>query len=233
LVRIAIHAVGRSTLEDLLPHSDWNDSQLQSLQQSIASAEFKDEMILGMSGERATCISAMDTASLGGVAVFRTTNKREALRLFEQSIAGLDGTWYEAIDQQRQVSADIKSIAGSQLNRLRMWGVMLLMPAHEQAVIAGARATAGQRTTIIALAFERYRLQHGELPTAFTAIDPVLLGPTSETIWNDPFSGKQLLLTSDETQIIIYSISDNEQDDGGDVDPNNRQLLDYGFKLQR
>lgn len=230
LVRIAIHSIGRSQIEELLPHCKWNDTQLQSLQTSIASAQFKQEMQRSLSGERATCLMALDTAGIGP---FRKTNKLEALRLFQSCIDAMDGTWPESIAQQRAVGAEIKSNMGNQLTRLRLMGVLLLFPAIEQACTAGARAEAWQRTAIIGLAAQRHRLQHGELPASLAEIDPALLGDRDDTLFSDPFNGKQLIVKTDESNILIYSVGENEQDDGGDIDRSNRQMLDYGFKLQR
>ena len=113
-------------------------------------------------------------------------------------------------------------------------GVLLLFPALEQAAIAGARATARQKCAIVAIAAQRYRLQHGRLPESLAEIDDDLLDASSERAaqLTDPFNGQLLRYKMEETRVVIYSVGDNKQDDGGDLIPK-RELLDIGFSLNR
>ena len=167
LVRIAIHNSGCNAAEELLPHSGWDDAELQSLQAVIGAARFKDGITHSMSGERAISLTALDRMPLGP---FRQANKLEALRFYKTSIEGLSGSWSDAIKGQRDLSAEVKKLSASGLSRLRMRGVLLLLPALQQVAIAGARATARQNSAIAVIATERYRLKHGRLPESLTEI---------------------------------------------------------------
>ena len=236
LVRIAIHAIGCNTVERLMPHCQWSDAELQSLQAAIESARFKNKMSNALCGERATCLTALDTMSPGALGVFRQSNKLETLRLFEGSIEGYSGSWPDALQRQRELSADIKKLAAGTLSRLSMWSVMTLAPAMEQASIAGARGTARQKCAIAGLAAQRYRLKHGRLPTSLAEIDNNLLGVSSNRSaqLTDPFDGKPLRYKTEDTRIVIYSVGRNEKDDGGDIDFDNPPApLDVGFSLKR
>jgi hypothetical protein len=233
LVRIAIHAIGCNAVERLLPHCQWSDTELQSLQAAIGSARFKDEMSNALCGERATCLSALNTTAIGP---FRQSNKLETLRLFEGSIEGFSGSWSEAIQRQRELAAEIKKLAAGKLSRLSMWAVLNLLPALDAASIAGARATARQKCAIVAIAAQRYRLKHDRFPTSLAEIDDTLLGVSSNRAaqLTDPFNGNPLRYKMEDTRIVIYSVGRNEKDDGGDVDFDQPPPpLDFGFTLKR
>ncbi len=236
LVRIPIHAIGCNTIEQLLPYCQWSDSELQSLQAAIGSARFKDELSKALCGERATCLTAIGTMSSGALGVFRQANRLETLRLFEGSIEGFSGSWPDALQRQRELSADIKKMAGGTLSRLSMWAVLNLLPALDAASNAGARATARQKCATVGIAAHRYRLMHGRLPNSLAEIDDTLLGVSSDRAaqLTDPFDGKPLRYKTEETQTVIYSVDKNGLDDGGDVDRDNPpRPLDIGFTLKR
>jgi len=233
LVRIAIHGMGCRTAMRLLPHCDWTDAELASLQKVIRSARFKDELAIGLCGERAMCLTALDEAPLGPL---RYPNKQETLRIFESSFDGLDGSWADAISRQREISEQIKTIAGGRISRLVLSGVILLSPASEWSFISGARAEASQKCANIIVAAHRHRLKHGQLPEKLADIEQELLGPPSDHVANviDPYTGKPLLYKIEAKRVVIYSVGKNEQDDGGDVDRSDQDWpLDVGFSLKK
>jgi hypothetical protein len=71
------------------------------------------------------------------------------------------------------------------------------------------------RATIVALALERYRRQHGVWPSSLTELTPTYL----KSIPTGPFDGKPLIYKRYKDGVVIYTL-------GAD-------LIDYGGKLAR
>ena len=92
-----------------------------------------------------------------------------------------------------------------------------------------AEAHAELQCAKAALAAERYRLQHGQLPTSLAELVPDYL----EAVPIDPFSSQPMLLIATECGITIYSVGVNQADDGGDLTTpaGKREPRDVGFRL--
>jgi hypothetical protein len=69
------------------------------------------------------------------------------------------------------------------------------------------------RCAVLAIAVERYRRSHGELPRS---LDDVA-GAYIDSIPLDPFTGERILYGRDEEGYVVYSVGHNRQDDGGSV----------------
>lgn len=231
LVRLAIFSVGCDAVEELLPHCQWSDVQWESLQSTIQSASLKDELRNALRGERALCITGVRTTAL---APFRTANVMELLDLFEIAIDGTEGPWNDALARQRELKVRVGALSGSSLLRLKYMGVLMLFPALEQCTIAGARAEARLRCTVAAIAAHRYRLVHGRLPESLTDIESRFFGSGSSQSDRlvDPFSGKPLHYKIEEARAVIYSVGDDQNDDGGACESEGRQQpRDVGIAL--
>lgn len=233
LVRIAIHAIGCDAAERLMPHCNWSDAELESLQTAIRSARFKDELSNALCGERAICLTTLDRLPLG---LLPPSNKHEALRFFESSIDGLSSSWPDALSRQRELSTRMEALSGNRFIPLILASVLLLLPGVEQAAIAGARAEARQKCANAAIAAQRFRLQRGQLPDSLANIGQELLGSLSEpsAALIDPFDGQPLRYKTEPARVLIYSIGENKQDDGGDCDRDDQQRpLDVGFSVKK
>jgi len=232
LVRMAIYAMGCDAVERLMPHCNWSDAELESLQSVIRPAKLQEELNNGLCGERAIFLNSLDRFPLGPL---RYLNKLEALRLYESVIDGSSTSWPDALSRHREVGTQIKANAGNALGRLMLSGVLLLFSSTEDSAIAGARTDARQKCIIVAIAAERFRLRYGRLPDSLAEIGQEFLGASEEPLdLIDPFDGQPLRFKSEETRIVIYSIYENEQDDGGDCD---RYIppppLDVGFSVNK
>jgi hypothetical protein len=233
LTRIALHEIGNNAVEQLLPHCQWDDVELQTLQSAIRSAQFNAELINGLHGERVVCLDAFDTISLGP---FRPANKLETLRHFKRLIDGLSGSWPEAIERQNEIRREIHSIGRGKLSRIRLAGVSALLPAICMTVVSSAQADARQKTTIAAIAVQRHRLKHGQWPKSLAEISSGLFGSPAAQPGHlaDPFDVQPLRYKLEETRVVIYSVGRDEFDDGGDVDGTSQQPpQDIGFTLKR
>lgn len=240
LVRIAIFAVGCDTAVRLMPHCAWSDDDLKSLQSTTRSAQFKEEMARAFCGERAMCISGLDSMPLGPM---RQTNARAMLERFQLSIDSFSGSWPEVLERQQVLGDELVTMAKSGVvNRVRMAGVLELAPAILQASIAGARADARQKYLAVATAIERFRLKHNRVPETLAEIEDLIadgVPPGTEFPLLDPFDGKPLRYRVEDKRILIYSVGDDKKDNGGDVEqvelPGQpvHQARDLGISIER
>lgn len=229
LIRMAIHGIACDGINDLLWHTEWNDQQLAELQLRLREVDFRQALIRAMHGERAMFFSALDTVTLGP---FRNSNIRQGIVLFDTVIEGLEKDWAAGIAAGAQATEDLRGLsANSKLQQMRSLGVLLLMPATEQAISAGARSEAQQRCTILALAIRRHWLKTGKVVDDLSQLPDELIGENADQIRRDPFNGQPLLFQRDEHQFTIYSVGENQVDDGGKVEADGGALKDIGFTI--
>jgi hypothetical protein len=81
-----------------------------------------------------------------------------------------------------------------------------------------------------ALAVERFRLRHAGWPESLDVLVPDFL----DAVPTDPFDGQLLRYKLTDEKVTIYSVGENQRDDGGDVrSPNRGRAPDLGFRLLR
>lgn len=230
LVRIAAHAIGCELTADMLPHCEWTDEELESLQVAIGRADFRPEMLRAFHGERAQCLSAIDTSP---EILFRNDNKLKAIELFGESAEGLESSWLEAAKRHQKIDVELKTMSAGMISRLKYMSLMQMLPALQTAVSAGTRAEARQNCAIVTIAAYRYRLQHGALPMSVTDLKDLIPGDASEKASRviDPFDGQSLRFKSDNGGLLIYSIGINKVDDGGDIANEKTLEGDLGYSV--
>jgi len=94
-----------------------------------------------------------------------------------------------------------------------------------------ADTIAAAQSTSLAIALERYHKQKGKLPDTFTEISPDCI----ESIPLDPFTGKSLLYTHDDSSFTVYSTGINRIDDKGALTPKQGEQapLDTGITIRK
>lgn len=73
------------------------------------------------------------------------------------------------------------------------------------------RVVAGSRTAAAALAVKRYQLQNGALPDSLGQVVPRYL----PAVPLDPYDGQPLRYRKEPDKFVVYSVSENGRDDGG------------------
>jgi hypothetical protein len=130
------------------------------------------------------------------------------------------------LPEEQQV-AEIKKIENSVTN----WpsAVRMLAPTMVRVVPASVRHKAQLRCAIVALAVERYRLQHGRWPDSLADLSPDLIAK----IPMDPYLGKPLRYRRLADGVVIYSVGPDGRDDGGKIDRKNNMApgTDIGIQL--
>jgi len=232
LIRMAHHMIGCHTIQTLLPQCQWNDQQLATLQRAVGNAQFREGLRIGLYGEQAIILTAIEEMP----SLLVTSDKRAALPLFEIAIDAADRPWPEAIRDQDKITALLEPDDHAYLPKMRVYIVQLLFPATENFTIAAANREAQQRCTITAIAAERHRLKHGQLPKSLSDIAnhlfPAGVQAPADLI-TDPFTGRQLHYLMSDTQVTIYSVGENGTDDGGIISTERGQTPDVGFSLSR
>jgi hypothetical protein len=84
---------------------------------------------------------------------------------------------------------------------------------HARRTRYAAATLAVVRSTLSALAIERFRAAHGALPTRLPDLIPGVLAE----IPTDPFSGHPLLYKRWPDGYSVYSVGPDRQDDGGEI----------------
>jgi hypothetical protein len=106
----------------------------------------------------------------------------------------------------------------------------LMMPAVAKVAQASTRSQAALRCATVAVAAERYRIKHGAWPAAPN--DLVQDGLLAK-LPNDPYDGKSLRWKRTQTGFVIYSVSLDKTDNGGNLNRGNPYAVgaDLGFEL--
>ncbi len=230
LVRIATHAIGCELTAEMLPHCEWTDEELESLQVAIGRADFRLEMLRAFHGELANCLTATDTSP---AILFRGENKLKAIELLEEFTDGLGTSWLDATTRHQKIDAELKTMSANMISRMKYMSMMQMLPALQTVVNAGMRAEARQNCVVVTIAAYRYRFQHGTLPNSLTDFKDLIPGDASVKSLRliDPFDGQSLRFKSDNDRVLIYSIGNNKVDEGGDIA--NERLLegDLGYSV--
>jgi hypothetical protein len=107
----------------------------------------------------------------------------------------------------------------------------MMVPSLSRAVTLHVRITAALRAAKAALATEQFRIATGSLPDSLEALVPDYL----DVVPTDPFDGQPMRFAVTEHGVVIYSIGENLEDDGGSVARQKirPKLPDVGFRLHK
>lgn len=234
LVRVALRTMGIRTLEELMPHCQWEDAQLADLQSRLMSIDLKLSFERAMVGERAVGVDAVKSFPLGP---FRASNERAVLDFYERSVAGMADSWKGSMESAKELSEEIGGLSRGTLGAFRYSAVLNLLPAVEQVATAGARAESLRRCACIGVAMRRHKLQHGKMPGALEELTADVFelpeGLSVMEVLTDPFDEKPLRLKVDGDAVTIYSVGPNLIDDGGDCEEQRQRALDLGFRVRK
>jgi hypothetical protein len=83
------------------------------------------------------------------------------------------------------------------------------------------------RTAIVMVAVERYRRDHHRWPEALTDLVPVYLA----TVLTDPYDGAPVRFHRFAEGVVVYSVGEDGQDNGGNVALMGKPGTDRGWRL--
>ena len=232
MTTITIRDTGISTMEIWLPHSQWADEDLASLQDLVCEVDLRREFQNALAGD---WIRDMEGLEEEGQFPFRTINEKEYLQQYSDARKELSVPWHEMISRFRRFDSRVNSLKG---NRFAMWtrsAFVKYAPRLEMLSQVMAIAAARQTSTNVGLAAQRYRLRYGRLPTSLGEIEPDLFGklPDGTLPLIDPFDGQPLRFNLNELRLVIYSVGMNETDEGGVKAHYHDGYQDIGFTVTR
>lgn len=159
------------------------------------------------------------------------TNQENGIRLYDELVREADDS-LSILRVTRRQEREIQQMAGDFSKRLGSHRIVLtLMPSFSRAVELDLICIARLRCAQVGLTAEKFRGDTGELPEDAHALVPGYLS----SVPVDPFSGDPVQLLKTDAGLVVYSIGDNQVDDGGDVVPSqdSRYGPDVGFRLAR
>ena len=229
--RIATHGIGCELVHNLLRHGNFMDEDLEELQLAIGLADFREEMINAVRGENAIFFITIDTQPN---IWFRDANKLKAIELYSESVDALRSSWQDARTKGEEIAQEVTTKATSKITQLKENYIRHLFPALTQSATAGARAEARQNCLIAEIAAYRYQLAHGLFPASLADLREFIPGDevTATQRLTDPFNGQPLRFKSDRGTIVIYSVSGNGIDDGGEISNDTSREGDHGYLIK-
>jgi hypothetical protein len=224
----------------VLQHGEVADDDLVRLQKLLREFDFRAALKLSLEGERAACFTEMSLPAewyrkRGGAPedVIMESESRlparkgDAARMlssFRRLVAANDESLHAAIKESKALDEESKQLMKSP-TRLVYVQSLLLLAGLQHTPLAHARLDAKCRCMDTLLAAIRYHRAKDRWPTLLEQLTPDFL----PAVPIDPFALKPLRLLVTDQEFKIYSVGENELDDGGTW--TDRVQTDVGFAL--
>jgi hypothetical protein len=245
LVRFATLAIAMQPVWEGLADRQWTDAQLSAIETELSKLDFLADYQLAMRSERACGLWAVDYIRKQGLyalegmmrsqeasghaewekflgkAAFRLIpsgwfdqNKVSLCRVHEQCLMPL-----LAQEDRRVAPAAATQRLDSLLARQRFGPfnalAKMLLPALGRVAEKCAYAQNNADLARVACALERCRLANGQFPDTLDALAPKFIAQLPHDLINgDPLKYRR----TDDGQFVLYSVGENETDDGGKIE---------------
>ncbi|MBL8793202.1 MAG: hypothetical protein JNM56_04800 [Planctomycetia bacterium] len=244
LVRISGQGIVAWSLERILGKGEADAHDLEQLQRLLLDEANQDLLLLGARADRAGCHHLFQSLEAGKISDFSAADLASLESDKPSSLVKL--SWHIPFVRKRQRALILRlqncfvEIAKlpeqQQPAAMREWqdqlpqeknlAAVLLMTGLPQVPFMGQRAQARLRTTIAALAVERYRLDRGNWPDSLEVLCPCYLS----SVPVDPFDFEPLRYRRVRDGVVIYSCGRDGADNGG-VIPRQGLADDTGYDL--
>jgi hypothetical protein len=243
LVRIALIAIAENSLEHCFNVNSLNESELVGLASAFSNAEKTNLMARALTGDQAIAIpvfqlvrsrskSAVELVEgaqeVGGFSnptldpwlirepqFFRTIGFWDDDFLFYMNIMETNIALNNFPPPKSLVAVDNFKKVDEVAVRRHCYLSKLFLSAFSSAIIKEASSFACLRTSIAAVAIERFRLVHGQLPKNLNELVPQFL----PAVPADPFDGQPLRYHRLAKGYVVYSVGADGHDDGGREKP--------------
>lgn len=224
LTRIACVSLAASAIERVVNRTELTDKQLTELGQILENADDRASMSLAFVGERCIMGSALCYCSSRDISMCGSVPSTAPLLIGLCKVVGLANmdallyidfmTKYMAVTQlephhrmeaSKAIEADFEKI--SKIHIL----LHIFRPTFSRIIELDLTCAALMQTARVGIAVERYRLATGNLPDTIDDIVPTYL----DAVPKDPFDGKNLRYKKLDIGFVVYSIGEDENDDGG------------------
>ena len=236
-LRIDIRATACQQVELALAHGQASEAVLATLQGSLDAEEAEPLLVSGIKGERALMDRLLTSVESGAFTpkqvrntsvfstilyLFRhsTTARAAHLRFCNRAEEIAMRPAVEQLDLFRQLDRATKDLPPD---------LQTMVPAMRRLATAFHSSRARLRCATVAVAVERHRLARGTWPSALEALTPDFLAKVPA----DPFDGEPLRYRRLEDRIVVYSVGEDGQDDGGETESTSSPgaSRDLGFRL--
>jgi hypothetical protein len=222
LVRIACQADILEALEYIINQIEFSDQQLNGLSHALEDAKNPDAMRYGFAGEIPNGMDFITKPTnqklqlLGGPPsplIYLYTaigmNNQDAFIYLDIMVKYREAYKLPPIERLKVTKA-VADEAG-EISKIHFLA-RVMTPAIARLAVIDCRNLVRIDAASVALAVERYRrLADGKLPESLNDLVPKFL----ESVPIDLFDGKQLKYKKLDPGFVIYSVGEDEQDDGG------------------
>jgi hypothetical protein len=224
LTRCGIITIGVSTLDEALPNADFSDQDLVRLKTDLEDIETREGLQLALRGERVLGIETFRNPRILSKEMTRDTaakiwrTRQDDLAFYLECMEGYqvaaEKPWPQAMQEAVAIEQAIADEAYSITGRFRFIFTNLLASVLSMPFIGGARTDAQCRLAETALAIELYRRNNGRTPESLQQLVPEYLSHVPI----DPFDGSPLRYKRFKNGYVVYSVSRDGRDDGGEQD---------------
>jgi len=222
LVEVAIRAVAYNNLEQVVNRVTLTDAQLQTVSGWVETYVNPEGYRQALIGER--CIGlqmfrspgTMSSEMGGGGIVSVALVPLKILGFYDRdmlSYVNLLQDYIDALDLPRDERLAAYRAVDERFSDGKGLGLLtsIIMPALLRTYQLEMRSDAHRRVTSTALAAQRFRLAQGRLPETLDELVPAYL----DAVPIDPFDNQPLRYRLLEKGFVVYSIGDDNSDDGG------------------
>jgi hypothetical protein len=249
LIRMAIRRTALRTIERTLAQGEPAPSTLAALQQAWQEESEFPLYLTGIRGMRGTSYALIAAVKNRSITLVELQNELDLMRFpkWTKEYISLAELYYlEPL--QTHVQATVLQFQNWQVEvaklppeeQVKQWPALaaaqqqlpwigrMLTEASLRVADAFVAHLAQVRCLIVALAAERYRQAHGRWPVELEDMVPEFLSAPLL----DPFTAKPLIMRRTSDGLIIYSVSLDGEDNGGNLVPNYRAPgSDVGVRL--
>lgn len=247
LVQIAVQSQSIQTLEALLRTGPMDAAGIDLAMRELRAMQQPEAVKWSLLGERAFFVETCEAILAGRVPLTSIHSDETGLTSFWPS-RGLPAFWLranqlrgaqmytsliDAVGDPSALRVATKKFDQEAQNIPRTQVLLkILLPSLTRAVTLNIKNAASRDCAIAALAAEKFRVEQGRLPASLDVLVPQYL----PSVPVDPFDGKPLRLAKTDQGIVIYSVDEDEKDDGGVVslapdDKSRKRAPDLGFRL--
>jgi ABC-type transport system involved in multi-copper enzyme maturation permease subunit len=220
LIRMAGRKVAVEALERALAQGAPSESELVRLQRMLEEEEREPLLIRAYRSERAFFHETMEQIRSGKLKVSQFAPGGPAQDLALAASAKTAHPWglrhLNRLVELERLPLHEQIAAGAELDaevKKGPWIYQQLSPSTFSVNAAYRRSLTWMRSAIAAVAAERFRRQQGRWPTSIEEMVPAFLA----AVPLDPRDGEPLRMRRLEDRIVIYSIGDDGQDNGGKI----------------
>lgn len=207
------------SLERTLAGETLDDDQLKRLATTFADRDEAESFRIALAGSRFQFVELRqrsDEAIKGMLGIepsrwTRGADLAKGLDIFRRMDEASEKDLVEAIEAWKTIEAELAALAAEPSAQVRYPGTLMLVPQLGQQAQSHLQAEASLALARTAIACERYRLVHDQLPAKLEDLAPEFL----ESPPLDPCDGKPLRYVNDASGVRLYSIGPDLVDHGG------------------